>query len=237
MRLLASDAGAERRGGPFPVGAEPAIAVTGIVRRFGERKVLDGAELVLDPGTRAFLGGRNGAGKTTLMRIAAGLLQPDEGTVRLHGLHPRSDRRAYQRHLGYLPAGNGGLYARLTVRQNLEFWASLALLRRARRAHAIALAAERFDLAEIEESRVDRISMGQRQRVRIATTFLHDPRVVLLDEPHTSLDEEALELLRAVLEDHHARGGTTVWAAPSRTQAALDADVAYVVRDGGVVPE
>lgn len=234
LRLPAASPPTSERPATTP---EPALAATGIVRRWGHRVVLDGADMVLEPGTRAFLGGRNGAGKTTFMRIAAGLVQPHAGAVRIHGLDAESDRRAYQRQLGYLPAGNGGLYARLTVRQNLEFWASLALLHGARRVQAVARSVERFELAEIEASRVDRISMGQRQRVRIATTFLHDPRVVLLDEPHTSLDEEALALLSTVLDSHHANGGTTLWAAPSRTQAALEANVAYVVRDGLVMPE
>ena len=213
----------------------PALSLEGISRRWGPKQVLIGAGLELAPGVRAFLGGRNGAGKTTLLRIAAGLLEPDEGTVRLEGLDPRRDRRDYQRRLGYLPAGNGGLYARLTVRQNLEFWGSLALLPRGRRRAAIDEALARFDLEELEHNRVDRLSMGQRQRVRIATTFLHTPTVVLLDEPHTSLDDPAIALLRDALADHHGRGGTALWCAPSAAQAELDIDVSFAVEDGRVV--
>ena len=91
-------------------------------------------------------------------------------------------------------------------------------------------------LREPVRGEVDRLSMGQRQRTRIAMAFLHDPDVVLLDEPHTSLDDEALALLRDVLRAHHERGGAALWAAPARTQAALDVDVAYTVEDGMVVP-
>ena len=214
------------------VGTITALSATGIVRRWGEREVLRGADMELEPGARAFLGGRNGAGKTTLLRICAGLVEPHAGEVGLLGMHPVRDRRRYQARLGYLPAGNGGLYARLTVRQNLEFWASLALLAGAKRAEAVNAAVAAFELGEMERSRVDRISMGQRQRVRLAMTFLHEPLVVLLDEPHTSLDDEALVLLQTALESHRDRGGTALWCAPSSAQAEIDADVSFWVEDG-----
>ncbi len=218
------------------VGTKAALNASGIVRRWGDAEVLRGADLLLPPGVRAFLGGRNGAGKTTLLRICAGLVEPNEGEVRINGLHPVRDRLAYQRLLGYLPAGNGGLYARLTVRQNLEFWASLALLRGGARREAVAQSLRAFELEGMERNRVDRISMGQRQRVRLAMTFLHQPEVVLLDEPHTSLDDEALSLLRDALDVHHAKGGTALWCAPASSQAEIDADVALMVEDGIVVP-
>lgn len=210
-----------------------ALELSGIVRRWGPRAVLDGVELRLERGARGFLGGRNGAGKTTLVRIVAGVLAPHAGRVAIEGLDPASDRRAYQRRLGYLPAGNGGLYARLTVRQNLEFWAALALLGPAGAEAAVQRSLERFELADLERSRCDRISMGQRQRARLAATFLHDPALVLLDEPHTSLDDDALSLLRAALDDHHARGGATLWCAPSDRQADLGAaDVRFTIDAG-----
>jgi ABC-type multidrug transport system ATPase subunit len=230
----ASEAAATPR--PPAAAGVPALAATGIDKRWGPQQVLKDAELVLEPGARVFLGGRNGAGKTTLIRIAAGLISPDAGRVALHGLDPDRDRGEFQRRLGYLPAGNGGLYARLTTRQNLEFWAALALLPRRERTSAVDRALDRFDLRPLERARVDRISMGQRQRVRLAATFLHDPDVVLLDEPHTSLDDEALTLLRAALAELHDRRGTSLWCAPSRALAAIEADAAYVVADGIVSP-
>jgi heme ABC exporter ATP-binding subunit CcmA len=217
-------------------GTRAALSASGIVRRWGDKEVLRGADLELAPGVRAFLGGRNGAGKTTLLRICAGLVDPQAGEVRLDGLHPVRDRRAYQRLLGYLPAGNGGLYARLTVRQNLDFWASLAFLRGAARTEAVRRSLAGFELEEMEHDRVDRISMGQRQRVRLAMAFLHDPEVVLLDEPHTSLDDEAVALLQVALDAHQAKGGTALWCAPVSSQADIAADVAFTVEDGIVVP-
>jgi ABC-2 type transport system ATP-binding protein len=151
------------------------------------------------------------------------------------GLDPQSDRRAVQRRLGYLSAGDRGLYARLTVEQNLELWAGLALVPPRRRKPLIQSAILRFELAELARRRVDRLSMGQRQRVRLAMTFLHEPDVVLLDEPQTSLDDPGLELLEASLSEVTARGAAVLWCSPAAHNLPLRADLRYELEDGRVV--
>jgi ABC-2 type transport system ATP-binding protein len=198
--------------------------------------VLDGLDLELERSCVTWLGGRNGAGKTTLLRVAAGLIEAEGGTVRLAGLDPNRDRRAFQRRLGYLPAGNGGLYARLSVTRNLEFWGGMGLLRRAELAPAIEQALERFGIVDLRGYRVDRLSMGQRQRVRLAATLLHDPEVVLLDEPHTSLDDEGLAMLAAVLAELREHGASIIWCSPSRGVAELHEDVGCMLEDGKLRP-
>jgi ABC-2 type transport system ATP-binding protein len=212
------------------------LVLDDIARAWSGRPILDGASLTLHAGRVSWLGGVNGAGKTTLLRIACGLVAPERGTVSLDGLDPAADREAFQRRLGFLSAGNGGLYARLTVRQHMAMWADLAFVPRARRDEVIAHAAKAMALGELAEQRVDRLSMGQRQRVRIAMTFLHEPDVVLLDEPHTSLDEAGLELLSALIDEHAARGGAMLWCSPSLALSELRHDEAYVL-DGGRVRE
>lgn len=224
--------GVEPEAGP----ADHVLEISGVRRSFGAHEVLRGVDLALPRGSRGFLGGNNGAGKTTLLRVVAGVLAADAGNVSLDGLHPVHDRSKFQKRLGYLPAGNGGLYARLTVRQNLEFWGALALLPRTRSAAAIDEAIQDFGLSDLAANRCDRISMGQRQRVRLAATFLHEPSLVLLDEPHTSLDDPALELLRRALDAHHGRGGTSLWCAPASTQASIESEHSWVVEEGVVHP-
>jgi ABC-2 type transport system ATP-binding protein len=196
--------------------------------------VLTGASLALEPATVTWLGGPNGAGKTTLLRVASGLIRPHAGAVSLCGLDPERDRRDFQRHLGYLAAGDRGLYARLTVTANLEFWAGLALVPRRQRRETVERASRRFDLADLLDRRVDRLSMGQRQRVRLAMTFLHDPTVVLLDEPHTSLDDAALALVRHALDELTDRGGAALWCSPAAELLPLRADARLLLRDGVV---
>jgi ABC-type multidrug transport system ATPase subunit len=208
------------------------LALRAVRKSYGARTILAGVDLTVAPESLVLVTGANGAGKTTLLRLAAGLLLPDQGLVSLGGLDAERDRRAYRRRMGFLSAGDRGLYPRLSVRQNLDFAARLALLERSELQSSVSGAIGRFGLAELASQRVNRLSMGQRQRVRIAMTVLHDPALLLLDEPATSLDDEGLCVLRDVLADVVARGGAAVWCAPDGLEHTLPVDHRYVVRDG-----
>jgi len=214
-----------------------ALEMRGIERSWGERRILTGVDLTIPRGTVAWLGGPNGAGKTTLLRVAAGILLPDRGSVALCGLDPERQRRQYHRRLGFLSAGDRGLYARLTVRQNLDIAARLFHVPRREHAAALERTIERFSLHELAARRVDRISMGQRQRVRIAMTFIHDPDLALLDEPHTSLDDEALGLLESAMIECCVRGGSVLWCSPASRDLPLPANVRHTMVDGRVSQE
>jgi ABC-2 type transport system ATP-binding protein len=222
---------------PDAPAATTPLAFSDVHRAYRGRQVLRGVSLTLEPGTTAALGGANGAGKTTMLRVAAGLVAPDAGEVRLHGLDARRDRRAYQRRLGFLAAGDRGLYPRLTTTQTLRMWAGLSMMSAADEDAALDAMRAQFGLEDLWRSRVDRLSLGQRQRVRLALTFMHSPDVVLLDEPHTSLDDAGLELLTQALEDLRARGGAALWCAPRADRVGITPDVAFVLEDGKVRAE
>ena len=161
--------------------------------------MLDDVALSLAPGTLASLTGVNGVGKTTLLRIVGGLIAPDSGTVTVDGLAVESQRREYQRRIGLLTAGQTGLYARLGARHHLELWARIAFVPRPERRERVERALGLFGLDGFATKRADRLSTGQRQRLRLAMTFLHEPRLVLLDEPATSLDAVGIETLRSAV--------------------------------------
>jgi ABC-2 type transport system ATP-binding protein len=197
--------------------------------------ILDGLELQLEPGTKTWIGGRNGAGKTTMLRIAAGLIDPDSGRAEVWGVTARENRARYQRLVSFLPAGDRGLYARLTVRRQLEFCARIAMLPRERFYDAVQEALDTFDLQELAERRVDRMSMGQRQRLRIAMTFLPRPEIVLLDEPLTSLDGDGAILLGAAVDELIARDGAILWCSPSGEHLELDFDARWTLESGKLV--
>lgn len=220
-----------------PLELRPLLEMWGVTMRWPrvERPVLDGVDLLLERGTLTWLGGRNGTGKTTLLRIAAGMLLPARGVVILDELHPVRDRRAYQGRVGFLSAGNAGLHARLTVRRHLRYWARLAFIPAAERPAAIERVLGLFDLEELAGRRVDRMSMGQRQRVRLAGTFLHDPDVILLDEPRNSLDSEGVEIVVAAVQAVMDRGGAAVWCAPTGEQQPIDPDQGFLLEDGRLV--
>jgi len=214
--------------------AEPLLVVEGLRKHWRGRPAptLDELDLELSPGEVVAVTGRNGTGKTTLLRIIGGLVAPDRGLVQLDGIALGTRRRAYQRQIGLLTPGDRGLYARVTVARHLDLWARLALLDTQARAAAISSVHARFDLADIADLRVDQLSMGQRQRVRLALVFLHAPRLVLLDEPATSLDVVALGFVRRAVDELARRGGMCLVVVPEGADPGLEAGRALVLRDG-----
>ena len=217
--------------------AGPPLALEGIVKRWpGVPRVVEGVDLVLEPGTALAIVGRNGTGKTTLLRIAAGLIAPEHGSVRICGLDSERDRTEFQRRAGFVSAGNTGLYARLKVRHHLELWSKLALLPRRTRIESIARVARQFALEDLMERRVDRMSMGQRQRLRLALAFLHSPTVVLLDEPGTSLDDEGLAILGGALAELKAGGGAAIACLPAHWEQLPGIDAGLALSDGRLEP-
>jgi ABC-2 type transport system ATP-binding protein len=217
---------------------QPVLAAEGIVKRWPSQvaPLLDDVSLTVAPGATVAIHGRNGAGKTTLLRIAAGLIAPDSGSVRAAGVDVEHDRTEFQRRVGFTAAGNSGLYARLKVEHHLDMWSRLALMPRDERAPAIDEALEAFELRPLCGRRVDRLSMGQRQRLRLALAFVHSPALVLLDEPATSLDGDGIDLLQAALDRVRARGGGAVVCVPSGWEERLSIDRPLVLEAGRLEP-
>jgi ABC-type multidrug transport system ATPase subunit len=198
--------------------------------------VLDHVDLELDSGKLVAVHGENGAGKTTLLRIVSGLIAPDAGTVSVAGLSPVDQRREFQQRIGFVSAGNGALYARLTVEDHLALWSHLAMLPKDRGARATGEALSAFALDELRGRRVDRLSTGQRQRLRLALGFMHDPELLLLDEPESSLDDRALGLFSDALARARERGGTAIICSPGAKHEHLAIDERYLVANGRLEP-
>jgi heme ABC exporter ATP-binding subunit CcmA len=215
---------------------DAALLVSGLTRRFGTREVLRGVDLAIAPGESVLVSGHNGAGKTTLLRLITGVIAPDAGSITMFGLDAQEQRRECQRRIGLLPAGDRAIYARLTVRKNLDFWARISFVPRKRRPAAIDAALAAFDIEELHDRRCDRLSMGQRQRVRLAMAFLHSPDLLLLDEPDTSLDENGLETLSGAVDDALARGAACLWCGPTGGRKAIASSRSYVITDGLLEP-
>ena len=213
-----------------------ALALEGIVKSWNGQPVLTDLDARIDPGVVVAILGANGAGKTTLLRIAAGLILPEQGRVSAYGLDPERRRGEFQRRIGFLSAGNTGLYARLKAEHHLELCARLALMPKRRQRDSIARAVERFGLTDLRGRRVDRLSMGQRQRLRLALAFLHEPSLILLDEPATSLDEEGIVTLQGAIDDVKAAGGSAVVCLPSGWGEVLATDRRYRLDGGRLEP-
>jgi ABC-type multidrug transport system ATPase subunit len=198
--------------------------------------VLDDVSLTLRSGEVTWVGGRNGVGKTTLLRLAAGILLPQRGAVRIGELSSKSKGGRYQRKVGFLSAGDRGLQARMRVAQQLDYWARLAYVPRERRSELVNLSLKRFGLEEFADRRVDRMSMGQRQRIRLAMAFLHEPIVLLLDEPRNSLDDDGYQLLNEQIELAAKRQATILWCSPRGEDRVIACDASFALSDGRLEP-
>jgi heme exporter protein A len=190
---------------PSSDGAEgPALLeARGLRRSFGGLRVLRGVDLTVRAGQAVVVAGANGAGKTTLLRLLAGLARPESGEVRVLGRPLRGDGDEARRAIGFV-SHQSLLYDDLSLAQNLTFAARLYALPKP--AEAARAALESAGLASRAEDSPRRLSRGLSQRASIARALLHQPRVLLLDEPFTALDAAAAERLRAELAGRMAAG-------------------------------
>lgn len=204
-----------------------AIAIEKLWKFYGDYPALRDTNLRIGEGSCTALLGRNGAGKTTLLRILAGLSPFQRGAVQLAGASPRSD--AARRQIGFL--GHGiGVYEDLTASENLRFFARVAGIK-----DAIGTTSEwlqRVGLQRVGEMPVRQFSRGMRQRLALARTFLHAPRVLLLDEPFTSLDDRAIGMLSELLREAQSRGATIVLSTHQLREAMVIASHVALMENG-----
>ena len=186
---------------------------------FGAVRALDDVSFTLQSGQTLAVFGPNGAGKTTLLKVLAGLIRPRAGRAQIDG-----GRRAVG-WIGHQPQ----LYAHLTVRENLRFWGSLYDVPRADLERREADLLSRLGLNEHADRSVRALSRGLVQRVAIARALIHDPRVLLLDEPFTGLDRTAAEEFRWLLAEQAAGGRVTVLVTHNVEEGTeLATDVAFM---------
>jgi ABC-2 type transport system ATP-binding protein len=184
------------------------LDVVGVVQAFEGRRVLDGVDLEVPPGTVVGLLGPNGAGKTTLMRIVFGVLEPETGEVRWRG---RPATAADRRRWGYMPQERG-LYREMRCLDHLVWLARLyGVDRRAAERRASELL-ERLGLADRARDPIRDLSGGMAQRVQLAAAMVHQPELLVLDEPFSGLDPTAVAFLTEVIRDHVTEGGHLVFS-------------------------
>jgi len=181
------------------------IEIRGLRKNYGEKRVLDGVDLVVGKGQILGYVGPNGAGKSTTVKILTGLLDGFTGEVRVAGFDPRVDAVEVKRRIGYVPE-NAVLYESLTIAEFLLFVGRLhnlddaSIQRRADEFLAV------FDLAGRLHSRITTLSKGMRQKVLLTAAVLHDPEVLLVDEPLSGLDVNAMILIKEFLRGFADRG-------------------------------
>ncbi len=204
-----------------------ALELEGLGRRFGEREALDDVSLTLEDGQTLVVFGPNGAGKSTLLRVLATLLRPSSGQARLFGHDVVKEGWAVRGRVGFL--GHQSLcYEDLTARENLEYHARLHGLRQPQRRIDELLAAT--GLAARADDRTGTFSRGMLQRLAVCRAVLHDPELLLLDEPRSGLDPAAAETVEPLIG--RGSGRTRVVASHDPAGGLQEADLALGLRDG-----
>jgi ABC-2 type transport system ATP-binding protein len=191
---------------------------TGYLWRAREVTVLQGVDLRLGEGEALAIMGSNGAGKSTLLRLIAGLLTPERGVVHVHGEAPR--RATIRGHIGLASGDERSLFQRISGRENLEFFGALHGVPQGELSQRIERVSTELDLSDVLDKRVDRCSAGMKARLSLARALLHEPSVLLLDEPTKSLDPHHASMVRSALRARVSLGLTLIAATHTMEDAA-----------------
>lgn len=207
-----------------------ALEVSGVWKYYGDFPALRDIGFKAEAGSTVALLGRNGAGKTTLLRILAGLSKPSRGSVTIEGADVRQE--STRRKIGVL--GHGiSLYDELSAAENLRLFARLYGVPHPEKRVEEML--ERTDLERVRDGLAREFSRGMRQRLAVARVFLHDPEILILDEPFTALDDRAIAVLQTLLNDMHARGRTIVMSTHQLREALELATHVAMIQRGQIV--
>jgi ABC-2 type transport system ATP-binding protein len=214
----------------------PALELKGVNFSYGEHKVLDGMDLVIPRGAFVSLLGPNGAGKTTALRIAAGLAEPAAGEVRVCGHSRRSDGQQARTRMSYVP-DEPTLYPVLSALEFLEFVGALREMDADEtRSRSLALL-ERVGLASVSGQRIGTYSRGMRQKLALAGALLHQPELLVLDEPFTGLDPISAKQVRDVLLALVSDGMSVLLSTHQLQMAERLSDRIMVLARGRIVAE
>jgi sodium transport system ATP-binding protein len=212
------------------------IELDGLSKSYGDLQAVRGLTLTVRGGEVYALLGANGAGKTTALRCLATLLVPTGGTARIAGYDARTQPLEVRRRLGFL-AASMGLYARLTARELLRYFADLHGLAPAEASARVEEAVERFGIGEFADRLCGKLSTGQRQRVNIARAVVHDPPALVLDEPTLGLDVLSGETIYRFIDEARARDRAVIFSTHQMSEVELLADRVGIIAEGRLVAE
>jgi ABC-2 type transport system ATP-binding protein len=198
--------------------AEPIIQTVGLRRDFKNTRAVDGLDLSIPPGELFGLVGPDGAGKTTALRLLAGLLNITEGEATVLGYDLKDQAESIKPHVGYM-AQQFSLYAELSVLENLRFFAELFDVTSKEQAERTDQLLEFAGLTEFKDRRADRLSGGMQKKLALACTLVHQPPILLLDEPTTGVDPISRREFWNILTDLHIHGTTILVSTPYMDEA------------------
>lgn len=213
-----------------------AIEAEGLTIRFGDFTAVDHVSFKIEPGEIFGFLGSNGCGKTTTMKMLTGLLSASEGEARLFGKPIGTDGMATRRRVGYM-SQSFSLYSELSVRRNLALHADLFHLPRAHRSARVNELIERFDLRDVAEATPESLPLGVRQRLQLAVAVLHEPEILILDEPTSGVDPIARDAFWALLIELSRNDGVTIFISTHFMNEAERCDRISLMHAGKVLAQ
>ncbi len=209
------------------------LEIDGLTRHFGATTALDGLTFAVPEGALFGFVGRNGAGKTTAMRIVLGVLSPDGGAVRWRGEAIDRETRA---RFGYMPEERG-LYPKMQVREQLVHFARLHGLQAAAAGTAADDLLERLGVTDRAGDKVEELSLGNQQRVQLAVALVHDPELLVLDEPFSGLDPLGVDVLAEVLRERTRAGVAVLFSSHQLELVERLCDAVAIIEQGRLVAD
>ena len=206
------------------------VQLKGVGKRLGDRWILTGIDLSIAPGESVALFGGNGSGKSTLLKILATPIQPTAGQLRILGLDPRRESREIREKIGMV-AHEKQLYGSLTVLETMQLAARL----RGRGGEVIRGLLERFGLARHQDRRIGHLSEGMKKRLVLARLAAGEQELILLDEPHPTLDREGRVILDEMISSWRKAGKSLLLASHDHAEALAHADRLLVMEAGRIV--
>jgi lipopolysaccharide export system ATP-binding protein len=215
----------------------PLLDVSGLVKTYSRRRVVDGVDFEVEEGEIVGLLGPNGAGKTTSFKMTAGMVEPDAGRVELGGLDVTNwpmYRRARDGGMGYL-AQESSVFRKLSVENNLLGMMEMLGIDRAERKRRAELLMEQFGITKLRKSKAMSLSGGERRRLEIARCLVSDPKIILLDEPFTGIDPVTIDSIQVIIRALRDRG-ISILITDHQVRETLEiTDRSYVIRAGKVL--
>ena len=205
----------------------------GLTKKFNGKGVVGGVSLVIPGGVVYGLLGPNGAGKTTIVRMLSTLLKPTSGTARVNGFDVRSHPSKVRSSIGVLPEDTG-LYDRLTATETLEFYGGVQGLSGARLKERMEELLKMFELFDRRDDRVGKYSRGMRQKLALARALIHDPPILLLDEPTLGLDVMSTRAIRDYVKGVASQGKTVLLTSNNMYEAQLLCSQVTILNKGAV---
>jgi ABC-2 type transport system ATP-binding protein len=215
---------------------EPLIEASGLSKQFGSVQALIGLDLRIMPGEIYGLLGPNGAGKTTTIRILTGLVEPTSGWVKVAGFDPVKNPIEVKSRIGYV-AENPILYESLSPRDFFEFVVSVRKIDQGVANQRVTQLADAFDMARYFDSPIATLSMGMKQKVALIASLVHQPPVILLDEPLNGLDAKSSRIVKDLVSLHSQKGGAVLFSTHIMEVAEHLCTRIGIIHQGKVVAE